>query len=367
MGSGYSVKKLRKIFGVIFGLICIFFILGTLITIKEADNFATAIFIIIAAIFGYLSYRCLTKSIGEKYDKAILENYDEYVEEKNKTPPEVIETLKNIYDDEILNDVLKTIQECIDAMKNTSNPSIVLDRYEYGTIKAYHLRQLEEAGIYNGSPTASDYINWFHSNKSKCINEALERAKLEENDGDEEVYLHRKQTYFTEEEQELCFKFLMEHRDYIKKLEDEFYQVWLKQDEEKTIDDKIVRFKLSLDKLYQIRDFCISSDRGGEVYYIQRWEELFNSKNPCFSQEEIILERIKYYQKKKERLELLEKASKDIEKTIESKGPIYQKDLYKLFPELKRQEIQDIVNDLANKNIISKVKKGNSYELKIIK
>lgn len=72
------MRILRKAIGVIFGLIFLFLILVTLITIKETDNTTTVIFLITATIFGYLSYRSLVKSSKKHYEvnpmQEILEN-----------------------------------------------------------------------------------------------------------------------------------------------------------------------------------------------------------------------------------------------------------------------------------------------------
>ncbi|MGJ0848309.1 hypothetical protein ACR77J_16585 [Tissierella praeacuta] len=310
--------------------------------------------------------------ILRKESKKIIKDYNKYIEQRQITPPETIKALKGVYTNEVangkINENLKILSECIDTINKTRNPSIVLDRYEYGLMNAYSLRQLEDAGFYNGSPTATEYIELFIKNKNRYINECLDRCQNSKDEGTkDEVYLYRKKAYFTKEEEEMSFHFSMEHKIVLSRLNDEFYKLWLEQDGGNTIYDKIEHYKLTLEKLYEIRDFCINAGRGGEVYYIQNWEELFNSKNPCFSQEEVILGKINYFQKQKERLDSLKKISNNIVEIIEQQEEIYQKDLYKIFPNVDRQDIKDIVNELAANKIIIKTKKSNSYELRIEK
>ena len=45
----------------------------------------------------------------------------------------------------------------------------------------------------------------------------------------------------------------------------------------------------ALKALYAIRDYCLQFGSPGQIYYNQTYEQLHNSKNPCFSFEEVIL------------------------------------------------------------------------------
>lgn len=299
--------------------------------------------------------------------KKIKKGFDMIAEESKQAPPEVLDSLRGAYNEEMLSNNLKAIHECMDTIKNNTNPSIALDRYEYGLIKAYDLKQLEEVGLYSGNPIAQEYIDWFMSNKNRHTNQALERVKQNDNIVVQEDYLHRKRTCFTKEEEEMSFQFLMEHKLILSSLKTEFNKVWFHGKEAEPIKDKIFHYELALDKLYKIREFCINSGRGGEVYYTMYWEELFNSKNPCFSQEEVILRKIEYFQNQKNKLDSLSWISDSIIRIIEQRGAIYQKDLYKLYPDLDRQDIKDVVNELAANKIITKHRKSNSYELRIEK
>lgn len=58
---------------------------------------------------------------------------------------------------------------------------------------------------------------------------------------------------------------------------------------------------------------------------------------------------------------------KDLMKIIKSKGSILQKDLYPLFDDYLRNDIQKTIKDLIAKDKITSVKSGSSYMLKIKK
>lgn len=115
----------------------------------------------------------------------------------------------------------------------------------------------------------------------------------------------------------------------------------------------------ALKALYKIKEFCFRHGNPGQIYYKHTYEQLFNSKDFCFSFEEVILQTIK----DKADFELI---YVNILQLINDHGSMLQKDLYALFSE-KKSIAMAVVKKLHSSGKITKEKKGNSYILQINK
>jgi len=176
---------------------------------------------------------------------------------------------------------------------------------------------------------------------------------------------HRKEMLgITEEDEELAsdFHFDDDHFSALEKLDADFNQKYDHGDWEDAIK--------ALDAL---RAYCLKYGRGGFVHYMQSYEWLHNSKNPCFSYREIIADNIQIGWKpspKKTEEEILKEEQRYQEILFkipsilsESKGGIIQKDLYKQFSDEKDIAVR-AVQELHKQGIIQKEKMGNSFLLK---
>lgn len=175
--------------------------------------------------------------------------------------------------------------------------------------------------------------------------------------------LEKSKITLTDKEEDLAFNFSMKYEGELKKLEDSFYEIHLKKDsKEDSIDEMLNNRKLALERLYSLKGFCNNRGEGGKLYFLSMWEQLHNSKNPCFSQEEQILEQI--YE-----LELKKDVFQDVEEYLYSlkKGEkIKQTELYKIFPTYNKKHIQVVIDELEKNKAIKKEKKGNSYIIEIL-
>lgn len=167
----------------------------------------------------------------------------------------------------------------------------------------------------------------------------------------------------TDREEDLAFNFSMKYAGELKKLEDSFYEIHLKKDsKEESIDEMIDKRKLALERLDLLKEFCNNRGKGGKLYFFSMWEQLHNSKNPCFSQEEQILEQIHELEIKKDVFQNVQKYLYSFKRGEEIK----QTELYKIFPTFNKKYIRDVIDELDRNEVIKKEKKGNSYIIEIL-
>lgn len=175
----------------------------------------------------------------------------------------------------------------------------------------------------------------------------------------------RKRKYFTETEDELASEFFVKHMEEIKKIEDDFYNTRLTPEfNDLSYKEKIENLELSLQKLYKIRDFCTRFGKGGKIYYIQMWEQMFNTNNPCFSKEDVILESIAYWQEAVVIYENLKNYILNLQ--ISNKDTLVQNDIYKKFPAYEQSKVRKAIKCLVNEKIINREKRGNKYIITIL-
>jgi len=146
--------------------------------------------------------------------------------------------------------------------------------------------------------------------------------------------------------EELSHEFWLEHSDKIEKLDDAFFEAYSGNEYEKAI--------ITLDT---IKDYCSMFGRGGYIYYMQNYEWLQNSSNPCFSYRDSINDHIIYDKKHKE-------IASEIAKIMIDSGKMLQKDLWRKFPE-NREIAQRVTEELVGRGFIKKEKQGRLWMLSI--
>ncbi|EHQ92135.1 hypothetical protein [Desulfosporosinus youngiae] len=168
----------------------------------------------------------------------------------------------------------------------------------------------------------------------------------------------KKRLYFSERDEELSDGFWLKHHAKIEKLESDFYDAY-NYAFDLTPTEEIEKLYLALAQLNRLKEFCYKTSKGGKVYFIDMWEQMHNSQSLCFSQEEVIINRI-------EKIREDEILKEKILNIIRVTGTYIQKDLYREFPDFERERLQRLVNYLEIKGLLTKIKKGNSYQLFLV-
>lgn len=159
--------------------------------------------------------------------------------------------------------------------------------------------------------------------------------------------------------------------EYIDKLE---HDIWLPHLYDfDSIDEAIAHAQQALISAQQLADYC-SKTSNGQLYFEDMWLHAHNSQNPDFSFIEKIKQRyvdltLNYEERKREfelhkkQKDFLVNAEPEVLNVIKSNPGILQKDVWKHFdPDLK-PTIGTAVSHLCQKNQITRIKHGNSYEL----
>ncbi len=178
---------------------------------------------------------------------------------------------------------------------------------------------------------------------------ALEREKNNPNPA-----FHR-----TEREEDLVVNFMLNEKNFeeakkrISKFEDLEHQACNESNYERKMD----LYNQVLEAYEKAKNFCYRT-KGGMIWFQDMYEYLHNSKNSCFSYADTIRKHIEYYTE----IHLLET---QIHTIIEDNKEYLQKDLYRLFPNSSKDNVQRAIKNLVEQNIIEKIKQGNTYSLTI--
>lgn len=165
----------------------------------------------------------------------------------------------------------------------------------------------------------------------------------------------------TEREEDLAVNFMLNEKNFeeAKKRISKFESLEQQALNENHFEKKIELFNQSLDAYEKAKNFCYRT-KGGMIWFQDMYEYLHNSKNSCFSYADTIREQIEYHTE----IHLLET---QIHTVIEDNKEYLQKDLYKLFPNSSKGDVQRAVKNLVEQNIIEKTKQGSTYLLTIKK
>ena len=150
----------------------IYLIFNDLKDIQAAGAFACAVF----ALLAYLLLR--KKKRKPKGNNSVVEspNVQNTVEPRVyslDTPQSTLEAMKSVRHSIHADSIVRVIDESYSICKNTLSLQTFESRLEIATQKAYMLKQLEQAGLYNCEPTYDYYLNLLIGNESELLNDFL--------------------------------------------------------------------------------------------------------------------------------------------------------------------------------------------------
>lgn len=181
----------------------------------------------------------------------------------------------------------------------------------------------------------------------------------------------------TESENALSENFYIKYYNEIIKMQEDFYKerekIYLIYD----FNDRVKQYNLTIDKLLNLKKFCLSHGKGGRLYFSETWEHCFNSHNPDFSVLENLYSELNKFkdnkdlsiiqiENEKKSIELKKLKSNiqiDVLDLIKNNPGIFQKDVYKHFDSSFKSSIQHGLTKLNKQHKIIKIKQGNTYKL----
>ncbi|MDD2401974.1 MAG: hypothetical protein PHD60_07240 [Clostridia bacterium] len=176
------LKKVVKINIAIFlyiGTICCFISTISIILSKESI-FAVLIMIFFTYTF-WLFATSLTRNIKNSESNATINQQNIIKENTNgehyiNPPPEALGSAAKYFNTDRILNLLRILEDCKYLVMTSENIDTVIDRLNLGIQHAYTIKQLEQNGLYNGTPTSNDYLNIFLEQKESIINRCLNRA-----------------------------------------------------------------------------------------------------------------------------------------------------------------------------------------------
>ena len=169
---------IRILFGIICLIevpVCIYLIFNDLKDIQAAGAFSCVVF----ALLAYLLLRKKKKkSKGNNsiVGSPIVQNTVEPRVYSLDTPQSTLEEMKSVGHSIHADSVIRAIDESYLICKNTFSLQTFESRLEVATQKAYMLKQMEQAGLYNCEPTSDYYLNLLIGNESELLNDFLLRS-----------------------------------------------------------------------------------------------------------------------------------------------------------------------------------------------
>lgn len=104
----------------------------------------------------------------------------------------------------------------------------------------------------------------------------------------------------TEKEENMSFEFSEKYSEKLTILEDAIYEAaqnigntgkrWLKNATKEEILEKIKLCDFAINTFNECKKFCYGKGKGGTIYFQDMWEMCHNSKSPCFSYIDNIVE-----------------------------------------------------------------------------
>lgn len=161
----------------------------------------------------------------------------------------------------------------------------------------------------------------------------------------------------TPQEEDLSFDFEEKWGSQIHFLEAEMQEKYSAAAQAQDYDTAIDLAKEALTLYQTLKTFCYQKGKGGEIYFQDIWEYMYESGTKILSYKDTIDSRIAYWEEmrtlKEETLSLI--ASK--------RGELLQKDIYSLLPSHSKSNIQKIIRELESDGLIHREKKGSTYLL----
>lgn len=164
----------------------------------------------------------------------------------------------------------------------------------------------------------------------------------------------------TPHEKDLSFNFWMKYGYEVDSLTENFESLYRDTYKTDDLSERISLLKEAITAFEKAKKFCYSKGKGGTIYFQDMWEHMHNSQNQCFS----YLDNIK--NSLNEAVFEKDIAIPEIINTVSENDGILQKNVYELLPNIDKSTIQRIIRRLESNNKLSRIKKGNSYELHLI-
>lgn len=177
---------------------------------------------------------------------------------------------------------------------------------------------------------------------------ALEREKQSNN-----PKFHR-----TTQEEELSFRFEMNHGEQIEKRTASFEDCNRLAYKENDINKKIELLQKTI-LLYEEAKKWFYKTKGGTIYFQDYYEYQHNSQNDCFS----YIDTVKKYLE--ECIRNRDYVIPNIINIIKSSNGILQKDIYQHLPDASRGDVQRVIRNLESQGLITREKSKGSYLLTI--
>lgn len=313
---------------------------STLAIIKTADFGSGKIIVItisifLSLLFGLLSMLCYRKMYLLIHPKQII-SLDNII-----TPPSPEQTKEECAVTTTMNAPNQIVLPSSTSISHVDRENVISNSDESPTI------QYVETGnvIYHtdGKPITDEEVPYL---MQLGYEEAIKRERESTN-----IKFHR-----TSQEEELSFRFMMNHGNDIEKHTRTFENAYRQANSENNLDKKIALLQNVID-LYEKEKKWFYRTKGGTIYFQDYYEHLHNSTNEDFSYIDSVKDSLEYIVHKRDCIipEILQLAT--------SANGIMQKDIYTYYPDESKADIQKIIRELENDNLINRTKKGNTYLL----
>lgn len=131
------------------------------------------------------------------------------------------------------------------------------------------------------------FIIWFSINYIKYSMKELENDEDLTRNDDYNPKFHR-----TSEEKNLSYQFSDKYGDKIDKFEERWYEQLELANDTNDKTKKLKYYNKALSIYDNAKEFAYSNGEGGEIYFDDMYEHCHNSKNPCFSLRDGLVENI---------------------------------------------------------------------------
>lgn len=164
----------------------------------------------------------------------------------------------------------------------------------------------------------------------------------------------------SEHEEELSYNFMIKHEGELHSYVDQFENLYRSAYETNELTQQIDLLKRSLLAFEKAKKFAYSKGKGGAIYFQDMYEYLHNSNNSCFSYADMIQRDLDSAIQERDVI------IPSILHIVNENNGILQKNIYDQLPSVSRSDIQRVIRKLENKNMLTIIKKSNSYELYIV-
>lgn len=161
------------------------------------------------------------------------------------------------------------------------------------------------------------------------------------------------------EDEERAFNFRKRNGKVVGVLEDNFQNLYRNAYCTEDLTKRIAMLEKAALAFGEAKEYCYSKGKYGQIYFQDMWEYMHNSRSNCFSYLDTINNSIEETKWKRDVV------IPNILETIRNNDGILQKDIYAKLPHIAKEEIQYYLKHFEHESVITRIKKGNSYELHI--